>query len=108
MIKNQNNFFLTTAISYPNGEPHIGHAYEAIITDTVARFNRLIDKDVFFLTGTDEHGIKMLQTAKKQNLEARDLADKNAPLFIEMLSDINSTHDDFIRTNEDRHKEACI
>ena len=108
MTKKQNNFFLTTAISYPNGEPHIGHAYEAIITDTIARFNRLIDKDVFFLTGTDEHGIKMLQTAKKQNLEARELANKNAPLFIDMLSKINSTHDDFIRTTEDRHRDACI
>src|SRR6056300_270915 len=108
MTKKQNKFYLTTAISYPNGEPHIGHAYEAIITDTVARFNRLIDKDVFFLTGTDEHGIKMLQTAKKQNLEARDLSNKNAPLFIDMLSKINSTHDDFIRTTEDRHRDACI
>ena len=79
-------FYLTTAISYPNGEPHIGHAYEAIITDTITRYNRHFENNVMFLTGTDEHGIKMLQTAaKKMNLTAKQLADKNAPLFIKML-----------------------
>ena len=57
-------FYITTAISYPNGAPHIGHAYEAIATDAIARFMRLDGYDVFFLTGTDEHGIKMLQTAR--------------------------------------------
>jgi methionyl-tRNA synthetase len=57
-------FYITTAISYPNGKPHIGHAYELIATDALARFQRLDGKDVFFLTGTDEHGIKMLQTAR--------------------------------------------
>src|SRR5436853_381505 len=59
-------FYITTAISYPNGEPHIGHAYEAIATDAIARFERLDGKDVFFLTGTDEHGLKMKQTAAKE------------------------------------------
>ena len=108
MSKGKNTFYLTTAISYPNGEPHIGHAYEAIITDTVARYHRLLGKDVMFLTGTDEHGIKMLQTAKKNNLTAKELADKNAPLFMEMLGEVNSTHDDFIRTTEDRHRYACL
>ncbi len=108
MSKGKNTFYLTTAISYPNGEPHIGHAYEAIITDTVARYHRLSGKDVMFLTGTDEHGIKMLQTAKKNNLTAKELADKNAPLFMEMLGEVNSTHDDFIRTTEDRHRYACL
>ena len=65
MGKEKKTFYLTTAISYPNGEPHIGHAYEAIITDTIARYHRLFENNVMFLTGTDEHGIKMLQTAKK-------------------------------------------
>ena len=63
-------FYLTTAISYPNGKPHIGHAYELIATDALARFQRLDGKDVFFLTGTDEHGMKMLQTAKKEGIDA--------------------------------------
>ena len=58
-------FYITTAISYPNGVPHIGHAYEAIATDAIARFERLDGKDVFFLTGTDEHGLKMKQTARQ-------------------------------------------
>ena len=59
----ENIFYITTAIAYPNGQPHIGHAYEAIATDALARFARLDGKDVFFLTGTDEHGLKMIQTA---------------------------------------------
>ena len=108
MGKEKNTFYLTTAISYPNGEPHIGHAYEAIITDTVARYHKIFGKNVMFLTGTDEHGIKMLQTAKKNNLTAKQLSDKNAPLFMEMLSEVCSSHNDFIRTTENRHKNACI
>ena len=64
-------FYITTAISYPNGKPHIGHAYELIATDALARFQRLDGKDVFFLTGTDEHGIKMLQTATQRRHFAR-------------------------------------
>ena len=64
-------FFVTTAISYPNGVPHIGHAYEAIATDAIARFQRLDGRDVFFLTGTDEHGQKMLQTARKEDIPRR-------------------------------------
>ena len=61
-------FYITTAISYPNGVPHVGHAYEAITTDAIARFERLDGKDVFFLTGTDEHGLKMKQTATKEGV----------------------------------------
>src|SRR5215212_11995517 len=71
----ENSFYITTAISYPNGRPHIGHAYELIATDAIARFKRLDGHDVFFLTGTDEHGQKMLQTAAKEGLTPRDLAD---------------------------------
>src|SRR3954447_14003706 len=98
-------FYITTAISYPNGAPHIGHAYELIATDAIARFQRLDGKDVFFLTGTDEHGIKMLQTAKRENLAARELADRNAPLFEEMAAVLGASNDDFIRTTEPRHYE---
>ena len=64
-------YYITTAIAYPNGAPHIGHAYEAIATDAIARFQRLDGYDVYFLTGTDEHGIKMLQTAKRGHLAGR-------------------------------------
>ncbi|KQT48687.1 methionine--tRNA ligase [Aureimonas sp. Leaf454] len=99
-------FYITTAISYPNGRPHIGHAYELIATDAIARFKRLDGYDVFFLTGTDEHGIKMLQTARDQGLEVRDLADRNADVFREMGRVLGSSNDDFIRTTEARHHEA--
>ncbi|MDR7032567.1 methionine--tRNA ligase [Mesorhizobium sp. BE184] len=99
-------FYITTAISYPNGKPHIGHAYELIATDALARFQRLDGKDVFFLTGTDEHGIKMLQTAKKEGISARELADRNAVEFKRMATALNASNDDFIRTTEKRHYEA--
>ena len=100
-------FYITTAISYPNGVPHIGHAYEAIATDAIARFERLDGKDVLFLTGTDEHGLKMKQTADKEGLTPRALADRNAARFIEMVEVLGLSHDDFIRTTEPRHYEAC-
>jgi methionyl-tRNA synthetase len=96
-------FYITTAISYPNGKPHIGHAYELIATDALARFQRLDGKDVFFLTGTDEHGIKMLQTARKEGISPRELADRNSAEFRRMATLVNSSNDDFIRTTEPRH-----
>jgi methionyl-tRNA synthetase len=99
-------FYITTAISYPNGDPHIGHAYEAIATDAIARFKRLDGHDVFFLTGTDEHGLKMLQTAREQGLSAAELAERNMPKFKEMVRTLNCSNDDFIRTSEPRHHEA--
>src|SRR5262245_34857271 len=72
-------FYITTAIAYPNGAPHIGHAYEAIATDAIARFMRLDGYDVFFLTGTDEHGMKMQQTATREKLTPRELVERNVP-----------------------------
>lgn len=99
-------FYITTAISYPNGKPHIGHAYELIATDALARFQRLDGKDVRFLTGTDEHGIKMLQTARSEGISARELADKNTPEFKRMAEVLGASNDDFIRTTEERHKIA--
>jgi methionyl-tRNA synthetase len=100
-------FYITTAISYPNGVPHIGHAYEAIATDAIARFERLDGKDVFFLTGTDEHGLKMKQTALKEGLSPRALADRNSARFREMVAVLGLSNDDFIRTTEPRHYRAC-
>ena len=96
-------YYITTAIAYPNGPPHIGHAYEAIATDAIARFMRLDGRDVFFLTGTDEHGIKMLQTANKENLTPRQLVERNVPRFQAMVKMFDCSNDDFIRTTEPRH-----
>jgi methionyl-tRNA synthetase len=99
-------FYITTAISYPNGAPHIGHAYEAIATDAIARFMRLDGHDVFFLTGVDEHGIKMQQTANREGITARELSDRNVPRFRAMVERLNCSNSDFIRTTEERHKRA--
>ena len=100
-------FYITTAISYPNGAPHIGHAYEDMATDALARFQRLDGADVYFLTGTDEHGIKMKQTAAREGLAPRELADRNAPLFEKMARALRCSFDDFIRTSEPRHYRSC-
>ena len=99
-------FYITTAIAYPNGPPHIGHAYEAIATDAIARFARLDGRDVYFLTGTDEHGIKMLQTAAKEKLTPRELVERNVPRFQAMVRKFNCSNDDFIRTTEPRHHRS--
>jgi methionyl-tRNA synthetase len=99
-------YYITTAISYPNGVPHIGHAYEAIATDAIARFMRLDGRDVFFLTGTDEHGLKMQQTATREGITARTLADRNVRRFQAMVERLNCSNDDFIRTTEPRHHRA--
>jgi methionyl-tRNA synthetase len=99
-------YYITTAISYPNGAPHIGHAYEAIATDAIARFMRLDGRDVFFLTGTDEHGMKMQQTAAREGITARELSDRNVLRFKEMVKRLNCSNDEFIRTTEPRHYRA--
>ncbi len=96
-------YYITTAISYPNGPPHIGHAYEAIATDAIARFMRLDGYDVFFLTGTDEHGQKIQQTAAREGLTPRQLLDRNVPLFEAMVKRLECSNTDFIHTTERRH-----
>ena len=99
-------YYVTTAISYPNGAPHIGHAYEAIATDALARFQRLDGKDVFFLTGTDEHGLKMMQTAEAEKLPTLEVATRNALMFKEMDQRLNVSFDRFIRTTEEQHHRS--
>jgi methionyl-tRNA synthetase len=99
-------FYITTAIAYPNGNPHIGHAYEAIATDALARFQRLDGKDVFFLTGTDEHGLKMIQTAQSEGLSPSELATRNARRFRQMDERLNISFDRFIRTTEQQHHRS--
>jgi methionyl-tRNA synthetase len=102
----KSKFYITTAISYPNGAPHIGHAYEAVATDAIARFKRIDGYDVFFLTGTDEHGLKMTQTAAKEGISPRALSDRNAPIFMAMCDKLSISQDRFIRTTEPVHYES--
>ena len=102
-MTNGKPFTLTTAISYPNGRPHIGHAYEAIATDAVARFQRLMGRDVFFQTGTDVHGLKMAQAARSAGVTPRALADEMSQYFNDMCDALNISYDRFIRTSEPEH-----
>ena len=99
-------FYITTAISYPNGRPHIGHAYEAIATDAIARFQRMMGRDVFFLTGTDEHGLKMAQAARDRGIAPGELAGEMSGYFRDMDERLNISFDRFIRTTEPEHHAA--
>lgn len=99
-------YTITTAISYPNGRPHIGHAYEAIATDAIARFQRLMGRDVFFQTGTDEHGLKMAQAARAKGVAPQALADEMSSYFRQMDDALNISYDRFIRTSEADHHSA--
>ncbi len=96
-------YYITTAISYPNGKPHIGHAYEAIAADVIARFQRALGRDVRFQTGTDEHGLKMAQKARETGVTPRELSDEMSAYFIKMCDELNISYDVFIRTTEERH-----
>src|SRR6201996_7471025 len=98
------SFYITTAIAYVNGAPHLGHAYEAIATDVLARHMRQRGEDVFFLTGTDEHGEPVADAAKAQGLEPKDLADRNAERFQALMPRLEVSNDFFIRTSDERHK----
>jgi methionyl-tRNA synthetase len=101
-------FYITTAISYPNGPPHIGHAYEAIAADAIARFQRAQGRDVKLVTGTDEHGLKMVQTARGQGRDTLEFADEMSGYFREMCAKLNVSYDDFVRTSEPRHHRASV
>ncbi len=103
----QEKFYITTPIFYPNGVPHIGHAYTSMVCDVIARFERLNGKDVLFLTGTDEHGLKMQQTAIEQGISTKELADINSAQFQDMMVMLNISNDDFIRTTQERHHKSC-
>ena len=101
-------FYITTAISYPNGRPHIGHAYEAIAADAIARFQRSRGRDVRLVTGTDEQGLKMVQTARGQGRDTLEFADEMSQYFRDMCERLNISYDDFVRTSEPRHHRASI
>ena len=100
------SFYITTAIPYANGAPHIGHAYERIATDAIARFKRLDGYDVLFVTGMDEHGQKMQQTAAREGLTPQGLADRTAGQFAQMADALNAPTDDVVRTTQKRHHAA--
>jgi methionyl-tRNA synthetase len=99
-------FYITTAIDYANGAPHLGHAYEKVLTDVVARYKRLMGMDVHFLTGIDEHGQKVTQTAQELGKTPEELTQEVAPLFVKLCEILNISNDDFIRTSEERHKKV--
>ena len=97
------SFYITTPIYYVNGAPHIGHAYTSVAADVMARFKRLDGYDVFFLTGTDEHGQKVEQSARAAGILPQDFADRNSAAFREMDRLLDISYDDYIRTTEPRH-----
>ncbi|OCB09831.1 methionine--tRNA ligase [Mycobacterium intracellulare] len=99
-------YYVTTAITYPNGDPHIGHAYEYVATDAIARFKRLDGFDVRFLTGTDEHGLKMVETAAAEGIGTAELARRNSDVFQRLQERLNISFDRFIRTTDPDHHEA--
>jgi methionyl-tRNA synthetase len=99
-------FYITTAISYPNGAPHIGHAYEVIAADAIARFKRIDGFDVFFMTGTDEHGLKIQQTAQRHDTTPSAFVEEMAPKFRAMAERLNCSFDRFIRTTDPDHFDS--
>lgn len=100
------SFYITTAIDYVNGSPHLGHAYEKVLTDVIARFRRQMGDKVHFLTGTDEHGQKVQASARKLGIAPQAFADQVSAEFRALLPRLNISNDDFIRTTEDRHKKV--
>ena len=99
-------FYITTPIYYPSGKPHMGHAYSSIIADVFARFKRIEGKEVFFLTGTDEHGLKIQREAEKSKKEPKKFCDEISKTFKDLTKILNLSNDDFIRTTEERHYKS--
>ena len=100
------NFYITTAIDYANGSPHLGHAYEKVLTDVIARFRRMKGDSVHFLTGLDEHGQKVQQSARKAGIEPIEMCNAQAEKFQEMCKTLNISNNDYIRTSQPRHKKV--
>ena len=100
------NFYITTPIYYPSAKPHMGHAYSSIIADFFARFKRIDGFSVFFLTGTDEHGLKIQRAAEKKGVNPQEFCNEISKTFKELSKTLKLTNTDFIRTTEDRHKES--
>jgi methionyl-tRNA synthetase len=100
------SFYITTAIDYVNGSPHLGHAYEKVLTDVIARFRRMMGDQVHFLTGVDEHGQKVQASARKRGIPPQQFCDEVSQEFRALLPKLNISNDDFIRTTEERHKKV--
>src|SRR5690242_5423930 len=100
-------FYITTPIYYINAAPHLGHAYTTIVADAIARSRRLAGDDVFFLTGTDEHGQKVERAARAAGMEPMAFADRTSQTFRDLFARLNISNDDFIRTTEPRHIAAA-
>ncbi len=103
MIK---NYYITTPIYYPSAKPHMGHAYSSIVADFFARFKKIDGYKVYFLTGTDEHGLKIQRAAEKQNKDPKSFCDEISKTFENLTKTLNLSNTDFIRTTEDRHKKS--
>ena len=102
------NYYITTPIYYPSGKPHMGHAYSSIIADFFARFKRMQGGDVFFLTGTDEHGQKIQRAAEKDGSDPLSFCNKISKNFYDLTKKLNLSNDDFIRTTEKRHNDSVV
>ena len=102
------NFYITTPIYYPSGKPHMGHAYSSIVADIFARFKRLEDYNVLFITGTDEHGQKIQKEAEKNKKDPKEFCDELSEKFKSLTKTLNLSNDDFIRTTEDRHYKSVL
>src|SRR5215469_14748837 len=100
-------YYVTTPIYYVNGAPHIGHAYTSIAADVMARWKRLDGFDVFFLTGTDEHGQKVEQAAQEAGIDPQTYVDRMSAIFKDVARVVGLSNDDWIRTTEERHKHSC-
>ena len=100
------NFYITTAIDYANGSPHLGHAYEKVLTDVIARCRRMKGERVHFLTGLDEHGQKVQQSARKAGIAPIEMCDAQAEKFQNLCKILNISNDDYIRTSQPRHKKV--
>ena len=100
------NYYITTPIYYPSAKPHMGHAYSSIIADFFARFKKIDGYKVYFLTGTDEHGLKIQRAAEKKDLDTLKFCDEISKTFKDLTKTLNLTNTDFIRTTENRHKKS--
>ena len=104
-MENKGKYYITTAIAYASGKPHIGNTYEIIMADAIARYKRMVGYDVFFQTGTDEHGQKIEEKAKAAGLEPKAFVDKTAGIIKDVFDKMNTSYDKFIRTTDPEHEE---
>lgn len=106
-MNKKNSFYITTTLPYVNAKPHIGFAMEVIRADAIARFQRKMGKNVFFNTGTDEHGVKIFQKAGEEGISPKELVDKNADLYKQLMNQLNISNDTFIRTTDELHEKSA-